>query len=348
VSPTVRPVILSGGAGTRLWPLSTDDRPKQFLELIDHTLFESTLQRLAGMEMVEPPTVVTRRDHLDHVLAASENSGVGLGTVVVEPMGRSTAAAVITAALVSASEDVLVVLPSDHVITDLEGFRSAVGRAIPLAVEGAMVTFGATPTRPETGYGYIESGEPLDVGFRVARFKEKPDVAEAERLSSDGRHYWNSGMFVFGAAVVLEEARLLCPEIVTAVESALPADRTDHVFLGPAFGEVPSVSIDHAIMEKTAHAVVIPIDVGWSDLGSWQSLWELSDRDASGNVVVGDVTVAGVTNSYLHAGSRRLAVAGVDGLVVVETTDAVLVVPMTGSQLVRDLANPVDRAQPAD
>ncbi len=341
-------MILSGGAGTRLWPLSTDQHPKQFLRLLDRPLFESTLHRLVGMEMVEAPMVVTGRDQLDFVTAAAGSSGVELGTVIVEPVGRNTAAAVVGAALVSDPEDVLIVLPSDHIVEDREGFRAAVRQAIALAEDGAMVTFGATPHRAETGYGYLEIGEALDHGFRVSRFKEKPDAAEAERLSADGRHLWNSGMFAFRAGSLIEEARAHCPGVLAGVEAALPVERSGGVILEDVFVEVPSISVDHAIMERTSKAVVIPIDVGWSDLGSWLSLWELSDHDQEGNVKVGRVSVVDVTNSYLHAGSRRLAVAGVDGLVVVETPEAVLVVPMDRAQLVRELAASREPEPPSD
>lgn len=343
VSSTIRPVILSGGAGTRLWPLSTEDRPKQFLGLLGETLFELTLRRVEGIEGLSPATVVTRRQHLEQVMAASRTSSVALGTVIVEPVGRNTAAAVIAAALVSDPEDVLIVLPSDHVISDLPRFRSAIRDAITLAGDGYLVTFGATPTRPETGYGYIEAGPRIGAGFGVARFKEKPDSEEAARLSADGRHYWNSGMFVFTAASLLAEGRRSSTDIVTAVESALPEQRSGTIDLGESFAEVPSISIDHAIMEKTSNAAVIPIDVGWSDVGSWESLWEHSDHDSSGNVLSGDVVATAVTNSYIHSSSRKVAVAGVDGLVVVETPDAVLVVPKGGSQLVKDLV-----ARPAE
>ncbi len=338
MSPTVRPVILSGGAGTRLWPLSTEDRPKQFLGLLGETLFELALRRLEAIDGLAPATVVTRREHLELVNASSRASGVALGRVVVEPVGRNTAAAVIAAALLSDPEDVLIVLPSDHLISDLQRFRTAVGDAIALARDGYLVTFGAAPTRPEIGYGYIESGPRVGAGFRVARFKEKPDIEEAARLHADGRHYWNSGMFVFTAAGILAEGRRSSPEIVSGVESALPEQRNGTIHLGESFAGVPSVSIDHAIMERTSKAAVIPIDVGWSDVGSWESLWEHSERDMSGNVITGDVVVTEVTNSYVHSSSRMVAVPGVDGLVVVETPDAVLVSPKDRSQLVKDLA----------
>ncbi len=332
-------MILSGGAGTRLWPLSTERRPKQFLDLAGGSLFEATLRRLDGIPDVAPATVVTRGDHLDQVAVSAESVGVDVGLVIVEPTPRNTAPAVLAAALAADPGDVLLVLPSDHVIVDVEGFRSAVGQAVALALGGALVTFGATPTRPETGYGYIEAGAPVDGGYEVVRFKEKPDVDEAARLLSAGGHYWNSGMFVFGAGALIGEAEAHCPEMLAGVRRALPDDRGQRVDLGAPFGEVPSESIDRAIMEKTSQAIVIPIDVGWSDVGSWQSVWELAEKDASGNVLVGDVDAIDVTNSYLHsAPKRRLAVVGVDGLVVVGTDDATLVVPMERSQVVRDLA----------
>ncbi len=348
VSPTVRPVILSGGAGTRLWPLSTESRPKQFLGLLGETLFELTLRRLEGIEGLAPATVVTRREHLEQVTEASRATGVAVDTVIVEPVGRNTAPAVIAAALVADPTDVLIVLPSDHVISDLPRFRSAISDAIGLAGDGYLVTFGATPTRPETGYGYIEAGPSVGSGFEVTRFKEKPGAEEAERLHADGRHHWNSGMFVFTAASLLAEGRTSSADIVSGVEAALPEKREGSIVLGQSFAEVASLSIDHAILEKTSRAVVIPIDVGWSDVGSWQSLWEQSDRDAFGNVLSGDVVAREVTNSYLHSSSRTVAVAGVDGLVVVETPDAVLVIPKDRSQLVKDLLAPPAEAPPTD
>lgn len=339
VTPIVRPVILSGGAGTRLWPLSTERRPKQFLELAGGSLFESTLRRLDGIPGLVSPTVVTRGEHLDQVAASAEAAGVGLGSLIVEPTPRNTAPAVLAAALTADPDDVLLVLPSDHVIADPDGFGSAVARGVALARDGALVTFGATPTRPEAGYGYIEAGAPVDGGYEVVRFKEKPDVEEAAHLLSIGGHYWNSGMFVFEAGALIGEAETHCPVMLAGVRRALPDGHGNRIDLGAAFGKVASESIDRAIMEKTSKAIVIPIDVGWSDVGSWQSLWELSEKDAAGNVLVGEVDAIDVTNSYIHSATRRrLAVVGVDGLVVVGTDDATLVVPMERSQVVRDLA----------
>jgi mannose-1-phosphate guanylyltransferase/mannose-6-phosphate isomerase len=342
---TVRPVILSGGAGTRLWPLSTGDRPKQFLALLGEPLFEATLARVSALGDFGPVMVVTGGDHVGPVERAVEGSDLTVSPILVEPTGRNTAPAVVAAALVSDPEDVLIILPSDHTVEDVAAFRAAVETAVSLALGGALVVFGATPTRPETGYGYIEKGEAIDGAYRVARFKEKPGSDEAERLAGEGNHLWNCGMFVFTAGRLLEEAEWHSPEIVSAVTAALPDVRSGHVTLGSSFADIVPVSIDHAVMEKTESAVVIPVDIGWSDIGSWQSVWELAEHDEDGNVLRGDVAAMEVTDSYVLAASRTVAVAGVDGLVVVETPDAVLVVPRERAQLVRDLVIRASRSR---
>lgn len=341
-------MILSGGAGTRLWPLSTESRPKQFLSILGEPLFEATLNRLRGLENVGLPIVVTGIDHLEAVERATERASAELASIIIEPVGRNTAPAVVAAALISDPSEVLVVLPSDHTIADAAAFRSAVKTAVGLAIEGALVTFGAEPSRPETGFGYIEKGEPIEGGFRVDRFKEKPDSDEAERLVAAQTHLWNSGMFVFTAGRLLEEARLHSPDLVAGVGAALPGERSGRILLDPSFANVSPISLDHAVMEKTHAAVVIQIAVGWSDIGSWHSLWEHSEQDDAGNTLIGDVTVIDVTNSYIHSTSRKVAVAGVDGLVVVETPEALLVVPRSDSQLVRDLVKPPDADRPPD
>lgn len=346
MSALVRPVVLSGGAGTRLWPLSTKERPKQFLPLLGEPLLAATVDRLQGLAGLGSAIVITGRPHLPLVEEVLSGSRVPVGTTLVEPAGRNTGPAVLAAALVSDPETTLVVLPSDHHIRDVAGFRRAVEDAVALAGDGLLVTFGVPPTRPETGYGYLEVGAPVGGGFRVARFKEKPGSSEAMVMAADGRHLWNSGMFVFKAGTILAEAGKHSPRLLAAVEPAVPG-RVDRVtMLGDGFAEAPSISIDHAVMERTEQAAVIPIDVGWSDIGSWQSLWEVSPRDEQGNVVVGDVIHHRVTNSYLLSTTRRLAVAGIDGLTVVETPEAVLVVPLHRSQLVRGLADEAGRDRP--
>ena len=338
VNPTVRPVILSGGSGTRLWPLSTREAPKQFLELLGEPLFEATLGRVDQLGEAGRVIVVTGRDQLVAVEKSLAHMELETATILVEPSGRNTAPAVVAAALIAEPDDVLVVLPSDHLITDIPVFEAAVAEAVELARDGALVTFGIEPDRPETGYGYIEKGVPVGSGFKVDRFKEKPDEDEAARLAGDGAHLWNSGMFVFGAGQILTEARRQVAAIVAGVEEALPAERTGTIDLEESFSGVPSISIDHALMEKAEHAVVIPLDAGWSDVGSWHSVWELSERDENGNSLIGDVIALDVADTHVRAGSKTVAIAGVTGLVVVVTSDVVLIVSKDKSQIVRDLA----------
>lgn len=337
---SVRPVILSGGSGTRLWPLSTKRLPKQFVQLVgDVSLFGATLTRLDGLPGLVDPLVVTGAGHLDLVEAALGAAEVHPGGIIIEPTGRNTAPAVVAAALTADPDDVLVVLPSDHVIADREEFKRVVALAVEEARSGSIVTFGIVPSRPETGYGYIEAGEPSGKVLTVSRFKEKPDRAEAAGMIEDGRHYWNSGMFVFEARTLIEEAERYCPDIVAGVGEALPAEAAEGVIeLNAAFETVESISIDHAVMEKTAKAVTAPLDAGWDDLGSYQALWGLSEKDDAGNALTGDAIVEEVGGSLIHATSRVVAVAGVEDLVVVETPEAVLVVPLDKAQMVRDLS----------
>ena len=340
-------MILSGGVGTRLWPLSTKDTPKQFIDLFGEPLFEATLGRvkkLGGSDII----VVTARDQVPAVEKSLDHLEMGGATIVVEPAGRNTAPAVVAAALIADPEDVLVVLPSDHLITNDSAFRQAVTQAVELARDDALVTFGIEPSRPETGYGYIGMGEPMGPGFRVAQFKEKPDEDEAAHLAAGGAHLWNSGMFVFGAGQILDEARRLAPEIVIGVEAALPAARSGTVRLGESFSEVPSISIDHAIMEGAENGVVIPLDAGWSDVGSWQSVWELSEQDEHGNSLIGDVVAIDAADNYVRSASKTVAIAGVAGLVVVVTPEVVLIVPKEKSQMVRDLADDWEASRLAD
>jgi mannose-1-phosphate guanylyltransferase/mannose-6-phosphate isomerase len=347
VDPTVRPVVLSGGVGTRLWPLSTKGTPKQFLELLDEPLFEATLSRVKKFGGSDP-IVVTGRDQIPAVEKSLADMEIDGATIVVEPSGRNTAPAVVAAALVAEPEEVLVVLPSDHLITNDVAFRQAVTQAVELARDGALVTFGIEPSRPETGYGYIGMGEQIGPGFQVDQFKEKPDEDEAAQLAAGGAHLWNSGMFVFGAGQILGEARRQAPEIVTGVEAALPAERSGTIRLGESFSGLPSISIDHAIMEGAENGVVIPLDAGWSDVGSWHSVWELSEQDEHGNSLIGDVVAVDAADNYVRSESKTVAIAGVAGLVVVVTPEVVLIVPKERSQMVRDLAEAWEASRPAD
>lgn len=347
MDPTVRPVVLSGGVGTRLWPLSTKGTPKQFLELLDEPLFEATLSRVKKFGGSDP-IVVTGRDQIPAVEKSLADMEIDGATIVVEPSGRNTAPAVVAAALVAEPEEVLVVLPSDHLITNDVAFRQAVTQAVELARDGALVTFGIEPSRPETGYGYIGMGERIGPGFQVDQFKEKPDEDEAAQLAAGGAHLWNSGMFVFGAGQILGEARRQAPEIVTGVEAALPAERSGTIRLGESFSGLPSISIDHAIMEGAENGVVIPLDAGWSDVGSWHSVWELSEQDEHGNSLIGDVVAVDAADNYVRSESKTVAIAGVAGLVVVVTPEVVLIVPKERSQMVRDLAEAWEASRPAD
>lgn len=318
--------------------MSTAGVPKQFVGLFGPTsLFDATLRRLHGRPGVTAPVVVTGSRFVPAAATASLEAGVPIEVVLAEPEGRNTAPACIAAALVSDGDDVLVILPSDHLIRDVDGFAEAVTHGVDLAVRGRIVTFGVTPDGPNTGYGYIEMGPDHEGARVVERFKEKPDEDEARRLVADGSHVWNSGMFVVKASVLVEEAGIHCPEILAAVGSSLRPPEQGIIHLGEEFGSATRISLDHAIMEKTDRAVVIPIDVGWDDVGSFQALWSISDKDDSGNVVAGDVTLVDVAGSYIRSTSRTVAVAGLDDVVVVETEDSVLVVAREKAQLVKDL-----------
>jgi len=340
----IRPVVLSGGSGTRLWPLSTRDTPKQFSSLFDgETLFERTLMRLHGRPGVEAPIVVTGAAHASVVGESAQRVGVGLGAMLIEPEGRNTAPACIAAALASQLEDVLVILPSDHLIRDVEAFAEAVSLSVTQAEQGRVAAYGITPDRPHTGYGYIEMGDDVGGARTVTRFKEKPDLEEATKLVADGRHAWNSGIFVVSASTMIEEAGAHCPDILDSVERSMQPPEDSVVRLGPEFATAQKVSFDHAVMEKTEKAVVVPINVGWDDVGSYEALWSVSDVDGSGNAVDGDVTLVDVAGSFVKSTSRRVAVAGMRDVVVVETGDAVLVVAKDRSQLVKDV---VDRLGP--
>lgn len=331
-------MILSGGSGTRLWPVSTPNLPKQFASLIHgRSLFERTIQRLDPLPDATGPIVITGTGHVDLVRSTAARAKVALALVIVEPVGRNTAPAAIAAALVSDPADVLVILPSDHLIGDEDGFRAAVSNAVEVAASGHIVTFGIVPTSAETGYGYIEKGGSIDGAFEVERFKEKPQLDEAQRLFEDGRHLWNSGIFVVTAQVLLDEAAAHAPDILEGVREALSGRRGDVLELDGAFADVEAISLDHAIMEKTDTAAVVPIEVGWDDVGSFNALWAVSDQDDHGNVISGDTVTLDVNGSLVLATSRRVAVAGLDDVVVVETPEAVLVLPRSRSQEVKRL-----------
>lgn len=343
------PVILSGGSGSRLWPLSREVYPKQFLPLVDErTMLQNTALRVAGLADTSAPIVVCNQEHRFMVAEQLRASGIHPPMVILEPIGRNTAPAVAAAALYARQQDedpILLILPADHVIADPEGFRAAVRQMAAHAQEGRLITFGIVPTAPETGYGYIKAGPALDDSgvCTVERFVEKPDAATAREYLQSGAYSWNSGMFMFRASVLLTEMEHFAPTMLAACRQAVTAGRTERDFLWldeASFAACPKDSIDYAVMEKTDHAVVLPLDVGWNDVGSWSALWEVSARDPEGNIMRGDVIAVDTHGTYVDAATRLVATVGVDNLVVVETADAVLV---ASKDRVQDVKAVVDR-----
>ena len=337
------PVILSGGSGTRLWPLSRKMYPKQFLSLLhDETMLQQTLLRLDGLDH-DAPIVVCNDEHRFIVAEQARQIGIEDLTIILEPLGRNTAPAIAVAALQALQQDadaVLLVLSADHEIPNREAFQRAVEQALPLAAAGKLVTFGIVPTRPATGYGYIRRGEADGEGFVVDRFVEKPDPDTAQAYLDSGDYYWNSGMFLFAARTYLEELERFKPEMLQHCRAAASGIREDIGFLrldADAFARCESDSIDYAVMERTERACVVPMDAGWSDIGSWGSLWEQGRRDEAGNAVRGDVICIDSTDSLIHAGNRLVATVGIDNLVVVETPDAVLVADRARAEEVKQV-----------
>jgi mannose-1-phosphate guanylyltransferase / mannose-6-phosphate isomerase len=332
---SVVPVLLAGGIGSRLWPMSTASRPKQLQALIgSHTMIQETMVRLDGLAL-DAPIVVCNAEHAAAIRDDLGAIGANPQTIIAEPVGRSTAPAVAAAALLTPPESVLLILPADHLIGSPEPFRVAVQQAVEAAAEGGIVTFGVVPTRAETGFGYIRPSVGPCAVSAVESFFEKPDSDTARRYVDDG-YLWNSGMFAFRADVILEELRRLEPDLVGTVEEALAgAGPGGIVHPGPGFADAPTLSIDHAVMERTRKAMVVPLDAGWSDVGSWASLYQAGAKDGWGNVIDGDVVSIGVTGSYLRSTARTVAVIGVSGVVVVETPDAVLVVAIDRAQDVK-------------
>ena len=338
------PLILSGGSGTRLWPISRKNLPKQFLALAGKgTLFQQTLERTSKLPYIAAPIVVASDDH--RFLAAEQLMELGIhdATIVLEPLARNTAPAIALGALqaLSRSEDpLLLVLPADHLIGDTSAFVDAVTQALPLAEEGWLVTFGIRPDRPETGFGYIRHANAINEnGFQVARFVEKPDLATAESYLADGGYDWNSGMFLFKASRYLEELSEHAPTILATVRASHAKASCDLDFVRideELFSQVPDRSIDYAVMEKTRRAAVVPVSCEWSDIGSWAALWLTGDKDADGNMSEGDTLAIDTHNSLLRSHDRHLvATVGVDDLIVVTTPDATLVAHRDAAQDVK-------------
>jgi len=347
------PVILCGGTGTRLWPLSRASYPKQYWALAhnaEDTLLQLTQRRLEGLPGLGSPILICNEDHRFIVAEQMRQLGVEPESILLEPMGRNTAPAVCVAALraTARGEDpLLLVLAADHVIREPEKFRATVEAGIPAAEAGRLVTFGIVPTAPETGYGYTESAEALNAASPVpiARFVEKPDRATAEQFLASGRFTWNSGMFLFRASAMLAELERLAPELVSCCRSALEHDTPDLQFLRldrEAFAQCPSVALDVAVMERTPLGSVLPLDAGWSDVGSWSALWETADQDENGNVLRGRVILEGSRNCYLRSEHRLVVGLGVENLVVVETDDAVLIAERSQAQNVKAIVQQLE------
>ncbi|WP_372183699.1 mannose-1-phosphate guanylyltransferase/mannose-6-phosphate isomerase [Xanthomonas axonopodis] len=344
----VLPIILSGGSGTRLWPLSRESYPKQFLPLVgDKSMLQSTWLRAAPVAG-HAPIVVANEEHRFMAAEQLQQLGVKPSAILLEPKGRNTAPAIAVAALEATrdgADPLLLVLPSDHVIGNQAAFQAAVKEAAEAAAQGKLVTFGIKPTAPETGYGYIKAGAGTGASA-VERFVEKPDLATAQSYLASGEYYWNSGMFLFRASRYLEELRKFHPAIADACQKAWENGKRDADFTRldkDAFAASPSDSIDYAVMEKTADAVVVPLDAGWNDVGSWSSLLDVSSQDAQGNAHHGDVIQLDCQNTYAY-GSRLIAMVGLEDVVVVETPDAVLVGHRDRIQEVKDIVSQIKTA----
>ena len=358
----ITPIILSGGSGTRLWPLSRETFPKQFIALLgEHSLFQETLNRLRPWSEFGPPILVCNEQHRFLVAEQIRLLDIPDATILLEPVGRNTAPATACAALTAHHKDpnaMLLVLPADHLIRDLTAFHQALTLGVRAAQKGHMVTFGIVPESPETGFGYIQRGTPIALDnetsnthhplFTVKAFVEKPTLKTANAYLEAGDYYWNSGMFLFRADQFLQELKQYAPSILNACQQAVhqakPND--DFVPLDPdAFKACPKDSIDYAVMEKTTASVVIPLQAGWNDVGAWSALWKESHKDNHGNVLLGDVLVENVQNSFIRSENRLVTAIGLDHHIVVETSDAVFISHMDQVQNVKNIVQQLKASQ---
>lgn len=352
------PIILAGGSGTRLWPLSRKLYPKQFLPLLgEETMFQATISRLGQAEWMNDPIVVCNEEHRFLVAEQLREIDVRPKAIILEPVGRNTAPAVAVAAehvTAQGEQAVFLVLPADHHIREVEALLSTVEAVVDQAREGSLVTFGIVPQHPETGYGYIRKGAALPsakAAFAIERFVEKPDLETARSYLDDGSYLWNSGMFLFRSDVYLQELERCRPDIAAQSRKAFSGGVQDLDFFRlnrDAFAACPGESIDYAVMERTRSGVVSPLDAGWSDVGSWDALWSIADKDQSGNVTVGDVLTQDTEECYIHSTGRLLAVVGLRDHVIVETSDAVMVSPKNRVQEVKTLVDELKQGQRAE
>jgi mannose-1-phosphate guanylyltransferase len=326
----IKAVVMAGGSGTRLWPLSRAGHPKQFLALDGKdTMLQATMKRLGGLDVTSSITICNEEHRF--FVAEQLREIDQLGSIILEPMGRNTAPAIALAALVALADDedpLLLVLAADHVIDNEAAFSVAVSQAIPLAEAGKLVTFGIVPHEPNTGYGYIKKGFHEGSGFGVDRFVEKPSIEVAQEYLESGDYFWNSGMFLFKSSRYIQELEKFRPDILDVCKASIKGMKLDLDFLRinkEKFVQCPSESIDYAVMEKTADAFVVPMDAGWSDIGSWSSLWDICEKDENGNVCHGDVVLHETNNSFVRTDGKLVASIGVDDLVIVSTKDAVMV-----------------------
>lgn len=350
----ITPVILCGGSGTRLWPLSRTSFPKQFLKLNDeNSLFQKTLIRLASNDIYAEPLILTNNEYRFHVAEQARQIDLPLGSILLEPSARNTAAAIGAAAAYIIGENpqaLMHVLPSDHLIDNNEIYQQAVETAAKAANAGYLVTFGITPTSPATGYGYIKAGKKLETGtMTVARFVEKPDLERADTMLAEGGYSWNSGMFLFRADTFMDQLSTHEPEVASAVIEATSNAEKDLTFVRlsrEAFEKSPNISVDYAVFERTDKAAVVPADIHWSDIGSWKSLWESQPRDENGNAVNGSATMIEANNNMVVSDGQTIALNGVSNLTVIATDDAVLVSSMDRVEQIKDVVTAL-KADPA-
>jgi len=348
------PVILCGGSGTRLWPLSRSEFPKQYLPLVNtHTLFQNTLLRLQGLPHVAPPVVVCNESHRFIVAEQLLDAHITPSAILLEPAGRNTAPAIAVAALHATQDQedpVLLVLPADHHFENISALHQTLSRSFDLARSGNLVTFGIVPDFPATGYGYIKKSTASSekIGFKIDQFVEKPDLKTAEHYVASKQYLWNSGMFMFTAGAYLEELGRFNPEILRQSRCAFDQKIQDLDFIRldeQSFRQCPADSIDYAVMEKTTHGAVVPLDAGWSDVGSWDAIWDIQPKNADGNVIKGDVISYDTQNSYLYAADKLLAVVGCREHIIIQTADAVMIAPKARVQEVKNIVKQLKRAR---